>query len=102
MRQKIVFLLLSLFTLSTSFIFGQDDKKKVAKGQLYFLWGYNKDWFSLSDLHFESTNSNDIDFTVYQVKAHDKPRFESVFKKDLSIPQFIYRIGYTFGKHPSM
>lgn len=102
MLQKIVFLLLSLLTLSTSFIFGQNDEKKTPKGQLYFLWGYNKDWFSPSDLHFESTKSNDFDFIVYQVKAHDKPRFESAFNKDLSIPQFIYRIGYTFANHPSM
>ncbi len=102
MRNNFLFLLFFILSNSTSVAYGQDVEKKNPKGQLYFLWGYNKDWFSLSDLHFESTNSNDFDFTIYGAKAHDKPRFESVLNRNISIPQFIYRIGYMFSKHPNM
>jgi hypothetical protein len=96
-------LLLLLFSgyASTSFCIDQP-VAKPPKGHLYFAWGYNKDWYSTSDLHFESKNSDDYDFTLYDVRAHDKPRFESIFNSDISIPQFIYRLGYTFARHPNM
>jgi len=71
-------------------------KKKTTKGTLYFSWGYNKDWFSRSDLHFTETSNETYDFTLYDVKAVDRPGFEQIFGSDISIPQFIYRFGYYF------
>lgn len=72
------------------------------KGKFYFAWGYNKDWFSRSDLHFSSKGNNDYDFTVYDATAHDLPRFNQLLNKNISIPQFIYRVGYMFAGHPDM
>lgn len=72
------------------------------KGKFYLSWGYNKDWFSRSNLHFSSKGNNDYNFTVYDATAHDLPRFNQIFNKALSIPQFIYRVGYSFAKHPDM
>jgi hypothetical protein len=80
----------------------QTTEVKKPKGRFYFCWGYNKDWHSKSDLHFKSTDNDDFDFTVYDVHAVDRPGFNKIFNKDLSIPQFIYRIGYVFAKHQNM
>src|SRR5436190_14476616 len=87
-----------LFILSVAL--GQEGKIKPVRGKLYFSWGYNKDWYSLSDIHFVSKNSDEFDFIVYNARAHDRPQFDEVFQSGISIPQFIYRIGYSFAQHP--
>lgn len=71
-------------------------KTKKGKGSFYFAWGYNKDWFSPSDLHFESKGKDNYSFTIHDVKANDLPKLDHIFDTDLSIPQYIYRFGYYF------
>jgi hypothetical protein len=92
--------LLVCFWLLSLCAMGQPSKKaeepKKHKGTFYFAWGYNKDWFSKSDLHFEDHATGNYDFTLYNVKADDRPNFTHIFDKDISIPQYIYRIGYYF------
>lgn len=77
----------------------------LGKGSFYFSWGYNKDWFSKSDLHFKNTsgeynpvtgNYDSYDFTVYGAKAKDRPGFKDILRTDLTIPQYVYRLGYYF------
>ena len=74
---------------------------------VYFSWGYNKDWFSKSDLHFSDNgapdpgNKSDItsyDFTIYDATARDRPGFKEILKTDLTIPQYVYRLGYFFNE----
>lgn len=77
---------------------------KVGKGTFYFSWGYNRDWFSKSDIHFQNKGEYDTnlkryvsyDFTVYNVKAKDRAHLKDIFRTDLTIPQYNYRIGYFF------
>lgn len=89
-----------IFVLCSQDVLGQDISKppliKREKGSFYFTWGYNKDWFSKSDLHFKQGGANPYDFTLYGVRAEDRPNFDELFNKDISIPQFIYRFGYYF------
>ena len=105
------FLLFSILILCHSILKSQESQSvpKKAKGTFYGGWGYNKDWFSKSDIHFKNT-SNDFnsvtgthdlyDFTVYDAKAKDRPGFKDIMHTDLSIPQYVYRIGYFFNdKH---
>ena len=101
--KRLAYLPLYIFLLLISAkISGQESTAKPPKGKFYLAWGYNKDWFSRSDLHFTSKGNNDYDFTVYDVTAHDRPNFGQIFNKAISIPQFIYRVGYTFAKHSDM
>ena len=74
----------------------QNQQEKKQKGTFYFAWGYNKDWFSKSDLHFSDHSTGNNDFTLYDVKAIDNPDLDQIFNTDVSIPQFIYRFGYYF------
>ena len=65
------------------------------KGKIYFYWGYNRSYFSKSDIHFKGPDYN---FTLYDVEAHDRPAefdpnvYLNILK--LTIPQFNIRTGY--------
>jgi len=64
------------------------------KGTLFFYWGYNRSWFSTSNLHFTGP---DYDFTLYDLKATDRPTpfGKKYFKlSTFTIPQYNYRLGY--------
>lgn len=69
------------------------------KGTLYLAFGYNKNWYSPSDIHIKD-ESGDYDFVLHNMKAHDRTHFNELFKVAISIPQYGYRIGYWFPKSP--
>jgi hypothetical protein len=80
-------------------------KAKRSKGSFYFCWGYNRDWYSKSDLHFKNTSgdynpvtgrTDNYDFTIYDATARDRSEFHKMLRVDLTIPQYNYRIGYYF------
>ena len=71
-------------------------QSKIGKGTFYGSWGYNKDYFSKSDLHFKDAGAGDYDFTLYDVKAKDRPGFRQLFSTTLAVPQYVYRLGYYF------
>lgn len=72
-----------------------DFKNKFYNYRLYFYWGYNRAYFSHSDIHFHGPG---YDFTVYDVTARDRPEkftFKNYFgPSHISIPQFNLRIGF--------
>lgn len=78
---------------------------KKTHGTLYFMWGYNRDWYSKSTIHFENTDPNTktgvYDFTFIDAKAHDKPDMDRYWEiKRLTIPQYDMHLGYLFNdKH---
>mgnify|MGYP000979421963 CR=1 FL=1 len=55
--KKILFLLICLvfFTLNNSI--AQQNKITSKKGTAYFSWGYNRESYSKSDIHFKNTNT---------------------------------------------
>jgi hypothetical protein len=110
MKQNKFFYTLLFFAFFTSAI-AQDSlcycpqRIKTGKGTFYFSWGYNRDWYSKSDMHFKNTSNeynavtqqNDYyDFTLYDVKATDRPGFDNLLTTPLTIPQYSYRLGYFF------
>lgn len=65
---------------------------------MYFQWGYNRDWYTKSDIRFK--DGDKYDFTIYDVVAKDQPDFD-YFKEhplDITIPQNSYRIGVYLNK----
>jgi hypothetical protein len=104
---KLIFLII-FFSVNSHLLKSQEETIKSEskkKGTLYGGWGYNKDWFSKSDLHFKNTsgeynpitkNYDYYDFTVYNAKAKDRTGFKDILRTDLTIPQYVYRIGYFF------
>jgi len=65
------------------------------KGKLYILWGWNRGFYSNSDIHF---TGNDYDFVLEQVESVDRqtPFSWEVYFNPLSvtIPQTNFRVGY--------
>ena len=68
---------------------------------MYFQWGYNKEWYTNSNIHFKLGNGDR--FTLHHAKAHDKPDIDAVLKKpvEISIPQYNYRIGFYLNRKKS-
>ncbi len=63
------------------------------KGSFTFYWGYNRDYFSKSDIHFSGPDYN---FTLHNVVAKDRQSPFSYYNyvKQKWVPQYNYRVGY--------
>jgi hypothetical protein len=74
-------------------------KKTVTrKGELYFSWGYNKEWYTRSNVYI-SQPSLTSSYTLHNVRSHDHPGWdEGLFTTPISIPQYNYRLGYFFDR----
>lgn len=59
---------------------------------MYGQWGYNRDRFSRSDIHF---TGSDYAFTIHGATAHDRPAFHAIVEVPLqvTIPQNSFRVG---------
>ncbi|MBK7434508.1 MAG: hypothetical protein IPI66_11835 [Chitinophagaceae bacterium] len=76
-------------------------KKKIHLDGLYIQWGYNTEWYTRSNIHFNSVvNGVNHNFTIYRAKAHDRNDMDGIYKKplDFSVPQYNYRIGFYLNK----
>lgn len=95
---KLLIVLFALFALPAKAQFLKFEKPKFSG--IYFQWGYNRDWYSKSDIRLR--DGDNYDFTIYDVRAKDKPDFDYFKEKpwDITIPQNSYRIGvYLNEKH---
>ncbi len=73
-------------------------KKVVGNGMFYISWGYNKEWYTRSSIRVKQPGL-DNDYSMESVQAHDRPGWnEDFFHKELTIPQYNYRIGYFFNE----
>ncbi len=77
------------------------------KGQFFASWGYNRAYYGKSTIHFE--NPGKYDFYLNNVSASDRPSFKStgdfikgVWKEDLTIPQYNFRMGYFINDRTSI
>ena len=73
------------------------------RGSFFAYWGYNRAWYSWSDLHLRG---DDYDFTLRHVKADDRPSPFSVSgylsPAQIWIPQYNYRLGCFIRDHWSL
>ena len=106
MKSKIILLVL-LSALSVRSVAQLIPITAKNKGTFYLQWGYNRDWFSKSDIHFKGTYPNtpqsprdargqQYDFTLLDADAEDRPQFNHIGDWNVTIPQFYYRLGYIF------
>lgn len=70
-----------------------------AKGTFYFSWGYNREFYSRSTIRFRNTTTDNYDFTVDKVTAHERPDMKDFWRLTyLTIPQYQANGGYFFRK----
>ena len=103
MQKLLLLILLALFVFETQ---AQDKSLQSSysrKGDFYIYWGWNRGWFTDSDISFRG---NGNDFTLYDVVAKDRQSefaWDPYFKiSRLTIPQYNLRIGYFFNEHYSV
>jgi hypothetical protein len=96
----------SLFILSNTYAqksYLEPEPAFNQSGKWSAYWGYNRAWFTSSDLHIRGTN---FDIMIYDVKAKDRPQpfsFDDYFNiTKITIPQNNYRVGYNFNNHWSL
>ena len=74
--------------------------KTNQKGKLYVYWGWNRGWYTTSDISFRGT---DYDFNLNQVVAKDRqtPFSLNAYLNPIliTIPQYNFRIGYFISKN---
>ncbi len=88
-----------LFLSSTSF--AQDKcncptQNRVGKGSFYVTWGYHRDWYTKSTIHFENHENANYNFELQNAQAKDAPDMENLLNKPISVPQYIFNLGYMF------
>ena len=87
--------ILFLLLLSITFQAQEVETVKTNKGKVYGFWGWNRGWFTNSDLHFIGNN---YDFTLNNIVAKDRqsPFDLGVYfgTTTLTIPQYNFRLGY--------
>ena len=73
-------------------------KRPNRRGELYFSWGYNTEWYTRSTLHiWQPELGNNYKFK--HIKGEDHKGWDGqLFTKPLTIPQYNYRLGYFFNK----
>lgn len=85
-------LLLFFFISISSIANSQDTFHKT--GEFFMHWGWNRGFFTRSDIHFEG---NDYGFTLFDVKAKDRPTPFSVRTylgpTRMTLPQYNFRMG---------
>jgi hypothetical protein len=104
MKKTICVFLFALIAQTGFSKFLSDSSFTSKKGSFYLLWGYNRDAYTKSTIHFQNdgdpTRVDEFgvyDFTLYNVVAHDRPNFEAIHDViNFTIPQFNFRIGYYF------
>ena len=73
-------------------------KKKERKGEFYFSWGYNTEWYTNTDIHISQPALGN-NYTFEDVKGHDHRGWDDpFFQEALTIPQYNYRIGFFIDK----
>ena len=99
LKKPVTLAVILVLSLMAGTAFAQSaQKKKDRKGEFYFSWGYNKEWYTHSNLHVSQPALNN-NYTLESVVSHDHPGWnEQFFTKAISIPQYNYRIGYIFDK----
>jgi hypothetical protein len=72
--------------------------KKERKGELYFSWGYNTEWYTHSNVNIDQPSQGNA-YTFVGISGHDHKGWdEGLFSKAITIPQYNYRLGYIFNR----
>lgn len=84
LQNKFYFIQSILSILIFSPLFSPAQKKAPErKGEFYFSWGYNKEWYSRSNVKVNQSALGN-QYTLHQVKSHDNPAGIRAFLKSHS------------------
>lgn len=77
-------------------------QKTERKGEFYFSWGYNKDYYTKTNVSISQPSLGN-NFTFKNTQLVDNPGWDkALLTMQLSIPQYNYRIGYFIDKEKDL
>ena len=95
-RKHAILAIACMVNLVPYFVAAQSRSKSSRKGEIYFSWGYNKEWYTKSNIRINQPELGNY-YSLRHVEAHDHPGWdEGLFSRALTIPQYNYRLGYFF------
>jgi hypothetical protein len=93
-----LFRLACVCMLCTPLLSAAQKKGIERKGEFYFSWGYNKEWYTRSNVMIDQPALG-TSYTLHNVYSHDRPGWdEGLFSMPISVPQYNYRLGYFFNR----
>jgi hypothetical protein len=90
---------LTLIMSASINVFSQSSNEIVIpkqKGSFYLTWGYHRDQYTKSTIHFKDHISDNYEFTLYKAKAKDKVDIHKLIGTPLTVPQYTLHVGYLF------
>lgn len=99
LKVVLTFIIFSQYTHAQNAVTEPEKYTAHNKGKFYFYMGGNRDSYTKSDINFRGNGYN---FTLYDVKAHDKPKGWSsdyINPSRMTIPQTNFRVGYFITDH---
>lgn len=87
-------------TMSTNLIAEEKEVGIHEKGSFYAFWGWNRGYYSKSDVHFRGEN---YDFTINDMTASDRPSAVGIHPYlnplGMTLPQTNFKVGYFIADH---
>jgi hypothetical protein len=98
LKRQLKALPILLIVLLFHFIAFAQNKKKERTREFYFSWGYNKEWYTNSNVKISQPSLGN-EYNFVGIKGHDHPGWdEGLFKIPITIPQYNYRFGLFVNK----
>lgn len=92
-KERVYLLLLCIMPFV---LYAQENIEKETKGEFYFSWGYNAEWYTHSNIHISQPSLGNS-YTFEAARAHDHTGWDKgIFSEAVTIPQYNYRLGYIF------
>lgn len=87
-----------LFTLALMLLsigaFAQEIPVSNNRASIYLTWGYHRDAYTSSTIHFKDSQTDDYDFRFYNARAKDQVDVSHFFRTPLTVPQYVLNVGY--------
>ena len=93
---RVLLLLIAVFRMIPSQ--GQDVALSENQSSIYLTWGYHLNAYTTSTIHLKDYQSDNYDFTLYHAKAKDQPDMDHLLTSPLTVPQYVFRLGYFLKK----
>jgi len=66
------------------------------RASVYVTWGYHRDAYTRSNIHFKDSQTANYDFRFYHARAKDQVDVKDFFHTPLTVPQYVLNVGYIF------
>ncbi len=101
-RDAVLLMVLTLLFAINFSADAQTKKKKDKKGEFYFSWGYNKEWYTHSTVSVAQGQLGN-NYKIQNITAHDHIGWnEGIFSLPISVPQYNYRIGFLINRKKNL